>query len=98
MEKVATKKANVLNVREKARKEKEKLQAAKAAHAKHERSNDHLVDKRKKEVLAEKKAQANRVYRERYANAAAAGFVQQQVETSSLYLVSRAMDQPDPGI
>ena len=76
----------------------EQLQQKKAVSAKAERANDYLVEERKKKDLADKKEKASRVYRERYANGAAADFVKQQVETSSLYLVSRAMDQPDPGI
>jgi hypothetical protein len=98
LEQVAAKKKSVIQIRERARREKEQLQQKKAVSAKAERANDYLVEERKKKDLADKKEKASRVYRERYANGAAADFVKQQVETSSLYLVSRAMDQPDPGI
>jgi len=85
-------------IRERARQEREAMMKEKATHARHERSNDHLVQDEKKRVLAEKRRKAAAVYHERYANAKAAAFVQHQVQNSSFYLLDRSAGVPDPGM
>jgi len=98
LSKAGAAKAQALAIRERARAEKNELLKAKAANAKHERSNDHLVQDEKKRVLMEKRRKAAGVYHERYANAKAAAFVQQQVQNSSFYLLDRSAGLPDPGM
>ena len=52
----------------------------------------------KKRLMEEKRQKAAAVYRERYANAAAAEFVAQQVQSTSFYLLERGAGLPDPGM
>ena len=171
--KAAQIKADAMAVRARAKAEKDALMKEKAAHAKHERSNDHLVElvsacrtwraegeggrerrgrvgcaaagaegtggqdrgreavrcgefcagiawgcvghprraargalssppfataQEKKKVMQEKRLKAQAVFRERYANAQAAEFVAQQVQSTSFYLLERGAGLPDPGM
>ena len=52
----------------------------------------------KKKLQEAKREKARQVFHERYANAQAAAFVQQQVRNTSFYLLERGAGIPDPGM
>jgi len=90
MQDAVGKKAAALNVRAKARLEREEILKQRYIMAKKEKDNDFLVDQEKRKVVAEKKQRANATYRERYAKQSSADFVKARVEGTSMYLLSRA--------
>ena len=75
------------------------MQRTKAVHAKKEKGNDYLVGEEKQRVLEENRERVARVYAGLYAKADEAQYLKKLTdEQQSLWLVSREVDMPDPGI
>ena len=92
---MADKKAVILQVRERARLGREELRQEKTSVNKLEKSSaGQVIEERKKQVLASKKAQANRVYRERYANAEEAAGVEQEPDLAALFPLGHSGHKP----
>ncbi len=95
----ARKKPEVKAVRTRMQREKATLLAQRKEVAKKERANDHLVAERKEQVLQAKRLVRDQVAASRFAGLGKSkAMLLKQKASSSLLLLNRAPNQPDPGI
>ena len=95
----ARKKSEVKAVRTRMQREKATLLAQRKEMAKKERANDHLVAERKEQVLKAKRLVRDQVAASRFAGLGKSkAMLLKQKTSSSLLLLNRAPNQPDPGI